>query len=173
MVRPDTVKDSRRLTGPNLLIDRPGAVLEVELADATAAEAVRAWQEEAQLALDALGWTAESLAARRFPGGASLALTAPIDALYAATEVNEWAWSAATARLNGDPIDRPAEFARLAALIGAERRPALLALRGSRRPRGALPLGRPDRLGRFRHRKHELGNGGTAGPRGGGLDPRA
>jgi cyanophycin synthetase len=128
MVLPDTVKDSRRLTGPNLVTDRPGAVLEVELADATAADLVRAWQEEARLALDALGWTAETLAARRFPGGASLALTAPIDALYAATEVNEWAWAAATARLHGDAIDRETSLTRLAALIAEERRPALLAL---------------------------------------------
>lgn len=58
MVLPDTVKDSRRLTGPNLVTDRPGAVLEVELADPSAAEMVRAWQEEARRALDALGWGA-------------------------------------------------------------------------------------------------------------------
>ncbi len=136
MVLPDTVKDSRRLTGPNLVTDRPGAVLEVELPDAGATDLVRAWQEEARLALDALGWGAESLAARRFPGGASLALTAPIDALYAATEVNEWAWTAATARLHGEQVDRPPEFARLAALVAAERRPALLALQQAAATRG-------------------------------------
>ena len=128
MVLPDTVRDSRRLTGPNLVTDRPGAVLEVELAESAAEDLVRFWREEARLALDALDWTAESLAVRRFPGGASLALTAPIDALYAATEVNEWAWTAATARLHADPVDRESAVARLAELIAQERRPALLLL---------------------------------------------
>jgi cyanophycin synthetase len=128
MVLPDTVRDSRRLTGPNLVTDRPGAVLEVELAEESADEVVRAWEEEARRALAALGWDGERLAVRRYPGGASLAMTAPIDALYAATEVNEWAWTAATARLHGDPIERPEAFRRLADLIAEERRPALLAL---------------------------------------------
>ena len=128
MVLPDTVRDSRRLTGPNLVTERPGAVLEVELPDRSAEEAIRLWQAEARHAMDALGWAAESLAVRRFPGGASLALTAPIDTLYAATEVNEWAWAAATARLHGEAVDPKGELARLAAMIAAEQRPALLAL---------------------------------------------
>ena len=128
MVLPDTIRDSRRLTGPNLVTERPGAVLEVELAEETATELVRCWEEEARLALDALGWGGESLAVRRYPGGASLAITAPIDALYAATEVNEWAWAAATARLQAEAVDRTGELARLAALIATEHRPALLAL---------------------------------------------
>ena len=57
MVLPDTVRDSRRLTGPNLVTDRPGAVLEVELADESADALVRYWREEARRALDAVGWS--------------------------------------------------------------------------------------------------------------------
>jgi len=128
MVLPDTIRDSRRLTGPNLVSDRPAAVLEVDLAPDAADEAIRLWREEARRALDALGWTKESLLVRRFPGGASLALTAPIDALYAATEVNEWAWTAASLRLHAEPVPRDEEIARLAAIIATERRPDLLAL---------------------------------------------
>ncbi len=128
MVLPETIRDSRRLTGPNLVTDRPGAVLEVELADPAADELVRFWGEEARLALDALGWTGETLAVRRYPGGASLALTAPIDALYAATEVNEWAWAAASARFHCDAIDRDAAIDRLRAIVAEERKPTLLAL---------------------------------------------
>lgn len=131
MVLPDTVRDSRRLTGPNLVTDRPGAVLEVELADESADALVRYWREEARRALDAVGWSDESLAVRRYPGGASLALTAPIDALYAATEVNEWAWTAASARLHGDRLEHGEAQARLAGLIAEERRPALLALQAA------------------------------------------
>lgn len=128
MVLPETIRDSRRLTGPNLVTERPGAVLEVELPDPAADELVRFWKEEARLALAAVGWAGESLHVRRYPGGASLALTAPIDALYAATEVNEWAWTAATARFHCEPVDGAEEYARLAALIAEERKPTLLAL---------------------------------------------
>jgi cyanophycin synthetase len=131
MVLPDTIRDSRRLTGPNLLTDRPGAVLEVELTPGSGDEEVRLWREEARRALDALGWQDESLSVRRYPGGASLALTAPIDALYAATEVNEWAWTAATTRLQGGTPAQEEALARLDALITAERRPGLLALQNA------------------------------------------
>ena len=128
MVLPETIRDSRRLTGPNLVSDCPAAVLEVDLAPDAADDAIRLWREEARRALDALGWTNESLFVRRFPGGASLALTAPIDALYAATEVNEWAWTAATLRLHAEQVPRDEATARLGAAIAAERRPDLLAL---------------------------------------------
>jgi len=136
MVLPETVRDSRRLTGPNLVTDRPAAVLEVELPAGAADDAIRFWREEATRTLAALGWGGESLVVRRYPGGASLALTAPIDALYAATEVNEWAWTAATLRLHGEPVAAGEELTRLAAVIAAERRPALLALQEAAAARG-------------------------------------
>lgn len=146
MVLPDTVRDSRRLTGPNLVTNRPGAVLEVEVADDSADAVLGAWREEARGALDSVGWGAETLAVRRYPGGASLALTAPIDALYAATEVNEWAWTAASARLHGEPVDRDEAFARLAGLIAGERRPALVALQQAARARDVRFLWDDDRV---------------------------
>ncbi|MFO0042615.1 MAG: hypothetical protein ACK55W_11855, partial [Pseudomonadota bacterium] len=40
----------------------------------------------------ALGWPPPQRVARAHPGGASLLLSAPLDQLFAATEVNEWAW---------------------------------------------------------------------------------
>ncbi|HSF42608.1 MAG TPA: Mur ligase family protein [Thermoanaerobaculia bacterium] len=134
--------DSRRLTGPNLLLDRAGAVLEVSLEPAEAQRAVAAWQEQARHVLDAVGWGEEEAVARIFPGGASLAISAPIDGLYAATEVNEWAWTAAetVVRGIGDPPD-PAEAAgRLRAEIERERNPALLALRQAAGERGVAFL---------------------------------
>ncbi len=136
MVLPDTIRDSRRLTGPNLVTDRPGAVLEVELPDPAADELVRYWKEEARSALDAVGWDGESLTVRRYPRGASLAITAPIDALYAATEVNEWAWAAATARFHCELVERDADIARLTTLIAEEQKPALLALQAAAGERG-------------------------------------
>lgn len=122
--------DSRRLTGPNLLLDRAGAVLEVSLAPDEAEAAVAAWRENVRRLLEAVGWEGEEIAVRRFPGGASLAISAPIDSLYAATEVNEWAWVAAEAAVTGGTIRDLAEAAEsLRAMIAAEANPALLALR--------------------------------------------
>lgn len=121
--------DSRRLTGPNLLCHQPGAVLDVSLSDGQATEAIAAWTGAVREILAAVGWEKEAILVRRFAGGASLAITAPLDALYAATEVNEWALAAANAVLAGAPRPDLAEAReRLRALIDAERQPALLAL---------------------------------------------
>ncbi|HEX5005323.1 MAG TPA: hypothetical protein VFV65_08395, partial [Gemmatimonadales bacterium] len=128
MVLPETIRDSRRLTGPNLVTDRAGAVLEVELSADSADALVTRWSEACRAALDAVGWSSEALAVRRYPGGASLAMTAPIDALYAATEVNEWAWTEASARAHGDEVDAEAAYARLRDQIEAERRPEFRAM---------------------------------------------
>lgn len=134
------VRDSRRLTGANLLWERPGAVIDVEMEDARRPALIEAWSEEVRLRLDAVGWGSEGLRVRSFEGGASLAISAPLDALYAATEVNESAWRAAVARLDGEePEELDVEVARLRAEIEEEGNPALLALRAAALERG-LPF---------------------------------
>lgn len=130
--------DSRRLTGPNLLLDRPGAVIEVSLSPEEAERAVAAWQAQARRVLDAVGWTDEVIAARVFPGGASLAISAPIDGLYAATEVNEWAWATAQAGFEEGVFQQSIE--RLRAEIAREASPSLLALRDAAAARGVAFL---------------------------------
>jgi UDP-N-acetylmuramyl tripeptide synthase len=135
--------DSRRLTGPNLLWDREGAVLDVSLDPGEADAIIAAWRREGRRLLDAVGWGEEGIAVRRFPGGASLAVSAPIDALYAATEVNEEAWEAAQASLRGETAEpaEPAEvIERLRAAIERERNPALLALRAAAEARNVAFL---------------------------------
>ncbi|HYX25218.1 MAG TPA: Mur ligase family protein [Thermoanaerobaculia bacterium] len=133
--------DSRRLTGPNLLLDRAGAALEVSLAPEEAEAAVAAWRENVRRMLEAVGWPGEEIAVRRFSGGASLAISAPIDVLYPATEVNEWAWAAAEAVVNGAPAPDLAEAAaELRALIARETNPALLALRDAAAAHGVSCL---------------------------------
>ncbi len=133
--------DSRRLTGPNLLQERAGAILDVSLDPAEAEVAVRAWRERARALLDAIGWTAEEIAVRRFAGGASLAFSAPIDSLYAATEVNEEAWGAAETAVRSEPLPDLAEAAgRLRAEIDREQNPALLALQAAAEARGVAFL---------------------------------
>jgi UDP-N-acetylmuramyl tripeptide synthase len=93
---------SRRLTGANLFFPCSGALLETTgiLADA---ELLAAWRARVARARAHLGWdeldgasgVGHAVVARVHSGGASLALAAPVDALYTATEVNEWALCAA------------------------------------------------------------------------------
>ncbi len=122
--------DSRRLTGPNFFAPTPGAVLEAYVEDVPVAGAVAAWERHARRLLDAVGWEGSELFSRPFPAGASLGFTAPEDALYAATELNEAAWKAAVAEMEDrHPPDEAATVERLRTGIEAERTPALLALR--------------------------------------------
>ncbi len=146
--------DSRRLTGPNLLLAGPGAVVDVALPCFTphlpAAEAsdlaLSLWRRHARRLLGTLGWGGEQLAARRHAGGLSLAFSAPLDSLDAATEVAEEVWRATEAALGGrgvaaGPIGWPepalsAAAERLRALIDAERSPRLVALASAAAARG-------------------------------------
>ena len=124
--------DSRRLTGPNLLWDLEGAVLDVALSDEEACPLTEAWVRQAGRILEAVGWGAEELCVRRFPGGANLGMSAQVDRLYTATEVNEWAFEAAAAELAGQApsgSDLAAAAARLREETERERNPAMLALR--------------------------------------------
>jgi UDP-N-acetylmuramyl tripeptide synthase len=136
------ILESRRLTGRGLILDRAGAVLDVALGEEEAGRAIGLWRENARRLLDALGWSGEELAVRRFPGGASLAFSAPLDALYAATEVNETAWARTVVQVvdlasAGAPpstpssLDGEADVARLGERIRAEANPRLLALRAA------------------------------------------
>jgi cyanophycin synthetase len=135
--------DSRRLTGPGLLLDQAGAIIEIMVEDERREAVIAAWREAAERMLAAVGWGGERLAMRRHRGGASLAFTAPLDALYAATDLNEWAWSAATAARDDRWLEGPAFAAaaeRLRAAIAEERRPGLLAIREVARARGVTFL---------------------------------
>lgn len=129
--------DSRRLTGANLFGGRVGAVLDVAMNDADAEPAMLALRAAARQMLVAVGWEREDLVLRRFPGGASLAITAPLDALLAATEINEWALAAANAGLAGLPApDLAAAATTLRLQIAAERKPAVQALAHAAAARG-------------------------------------
>ena len=83
------VHDSRRFTGINIALDRPGAVIEVELEGDAADDAIRVWREQARRILDAVGWADQQTCSRKVEGGIMLALSSPPDTLYAATEVND------------------------------------------------------------------------------------
>jgi UDP-N-acetylmuramyl tripeptide synthase len=139
---PPVLEDSRRLTGPNLVSPGPGAVVDAGLDGEEPGRFVAAWESRARQVLEGVGWSAERTFARVHRAGVSLAISAPIDALYAATEVNEWAFAAAVADLQGraPEHDLAEAAARLAGAIAAESNPALLALRDAAAARGVTFL---------------------------------
>ena len=139
--------DSRRLTGPGLLLDGPGAVLDVSLGGNDAEQLISAWRRAAQRLLRDVGWADERLAVRHFEGGVSLALTAPVDGLYAATDLNERAWEAAAAELGeGPPRDYQSDLASLRKAISSELNPRLVDLRRAARARGLTFLSGEDQV---------------------------
>ena len=139
--------DSRRLTGPNLLLAGPGAVIDVELEGEDPSRLVEVWEEQARRILAEVGWPESALAHRSHPGGLTLALTAPVDALYAATEVNEWALAAARAELEGtEPSDLAEAGVRLRAEIDTERNAQLMALMAAAAEHGVSCLSDDDHV---------------------------
>jgi cyanophycin synthetase len=85
--------DARRLTGPSLIFDGPGSILDVECTPEEADRLIPVWANHVARMLEALDWPSAQFSSQKLLGGVSLAFSAPIDALYAASEINEWAWS--------------------------------------------------------------------------------
>ena len=141
--------DSRRLTGSNLYFEGAGAVLEtvgVALDDALLA----GWRGRVELARRMLGWADAALVVRQHASGATLAIGAPVDQLFSATEVNEWAWLATLAAASVDAgmhapgypaaWDEDSALHTLRAFASAERRPELRALVQAAEARGLTVL---------------------------------
>ncbi len=145
--------DSRRLTGPNLYFAQAGAVLETAIGPAVDHALVDAWRARVERARVALDWSVGAVMVRPHRSGVTLGFTAPFDQLYAATEVNEWAWQAslhASGReLAGDEVghapghaavdDEDSALHTLLALARAEAHPGLVALRDAANRHG-LPF---------------------------------
>ncbi|MBV8876290.1 MAG: Mur ligase [Gammaproteobacteria bacterium] len=157
---------SRRLIGANLFFAGTGAQLET-VGIPIGTGLLEAWRAHAARARAHLGWDAADgaacgLAARTHSSGASLALAAPPDALFTATEVNEWAlcaalrsleparWAGLEAELVAAALEDAAEVAssippvleeraalsRLQRLAAREARPPLRALLAAASERG-------------------------------------
>jgi cyanophycin synthetase len=162
---------SRRLIGANLFFPTTGAQLETAGVMPERA-LLEEWRARVERARAHLGWHMPGVVARLHAHGASLAIAAPIDALYLATEVNEWAlcaallerdperWDgleaalAAAAREDAaDPqghippvLDESAAFSRFVRLASREARPALRALLAAAASRGLPYTVDDDRL---------------------------
>ena len=87
--------DSRRLTGANLFFAETGAVLETTPGVVLDDDTVAQWRATVGRLRHELGWPSAPIVARLRAGQGSLAVAAPIDQLFTATEVNEWALSRA------------------------------------------------------------------------------
>jgi len=129
--------DNRRLTGPNLYWDAPGALLDVAveegLTDKSPAQMLTdAWTSQVQALMQGVGWDHKRITSRQFRGGVSLIIHAPIDVLYAACELNEVALASAIRILSGKSLPSVEQtIEHLAGLVAAECNPALLALQSA------------------------------------------
>ena len=121
--------DARRLTGPSLLADGPGTILDISCSDAEGERLIPVWEKHTGRMLGDLGWQGNVFSTIKLSGGVSLFFSAAIDALYAATEVNEWAWAASVAELNnGDEPDYDETLAAIRTSIAEEANADLLHL---------------------------------------------
>jgi len=121
--------DARRLTGPNILCNKPGAILDIACTMDEADRLLPFCEVHIGRMLSAVGWGGERVRHVRLAGGISIMFSAPIDALYAATTINEWVWDCCAAELCGrDWPDFDTKVGEICAAIAAESNPPLLAL---------------------------------------------
>ena len=146
--------DARRLTGPSLLFDTHGSVLDIACSDDEAGRLVPAWKQHVERMLAELGWSDVEFATAKLVGGVSLGFTAPLDALYAASAIKEWAWAACDQELNGtDAPEFSAALAEIRDAIAEEANPALIELEAQAAANGVTMLWDDDEvsLGLGRH----------------------
>ncbi len=125
--------DARRLTGPNILWDKSGAILDIACTPKEADSLIPYCEELIRRMLVAVGWGDESICHIRLSGGISIAFSAPIDALYAASAINEWVWACCEVEFGtgGEAPDFEVQAAEIREAIHEEQNPALLALQAA------------------------------------------
>ncbi len=134
--------DARRLTGPSIIADGPGAILDVRCTQDEVEPFARAWKANVRNMHEVLGWKKPVCVARRLLGGVSVAFSSPIDRLYAASELNEWAYAATAAEL-GVEVEVPnfdETVSALQASAADEANPDLMALIDAARDHGKTLL---------------------------------
>lgn len=112
---------------------------------------LKAWSDALDLLLAELGWPCVARWIRRYNGGASLVIDAPLDALYAATEINEWA----VACVHGAAPNLKVASQTIEASLLEEANPALIALQAAAKEHGVPFVWDDDEvsLGLGRHSK--------------------
>lgn len=124
----------RRLTGPNLLSNEPGAIIDVFFEDVEAQVVIDCWQKHLHHCQVSLGgeyaWPSNCYD-RHYEGGASMSISAPMDLLYSACDLIELAWDLCAAEFSVDDnreysVSMLPRLAALKATIVEERDPKLL-----------------------------------------------
>lgn len=131
--------NSRRLTGPNRYFADPAVTLTPLGARARDGAALAAWVEHVRRICDGLGWPDPDPQIVQRRSEMLLVFRAPADALFTATEVNEWCWEQAASAAGDRAFDRTHDFedplTAFAARAAEEYRPALADLRAAARRR--------------------------------------
>lgn len=123
------LEDSRRLTGPGLLWDKPGALAEVEVHGFALADVADCWTRHARRLLDAVGWQDQATISRPHEDGLNLAISAPFDQLYSAIFMVEAAWHyTACELLEQDSVPFEQMVADLRGVMTSEVNPELISL---------------------------------------------
>ena len=125
-----SLDDNRRLTGKNLLSDQPGAIIDAFVSGIDKKVVVNVWLTYARQLLKAVNWPDEQTFCRIFEDGITIAISAPLDALYAACDLNECAWQLTCDELNQRKSEESvsAAITRLKQTIADEVEPKLLEL---------------------------------------------
>ena len=125
-----SLDDNRRLTGKNLLSDQPGAIIDAFVSGIDKLIVVNIWSIYANRLLKAVNWPNEKLYSRIFEDGITIAISAPLDALYAACDLNELAWQLTCEELTNtaNKEEISAAITRLKTTIAEEVNPKLLEL---------------------------------------------
>jgi cyanophycin synthetase len=136
-------QDARRLTGGNLLMNRPGPTIELTFDSIEKRETFLPYlKAEAQIGWERMGWSwseepgQETWHCRKHALGCTIALPAPLDVLYAAVALLECAVAFAEKACADIPFSRETEFARLEQERDAESNKALLAIQDTANTRG-------------------------------------
>lgn len=136
------LSDVRRLTGVNFFMDSCGAAGDAVISDDGKEFVVALWRRQMRQLLDAVGWSEEKILVRGYPSGASLVITAPVDALYVATDMIEHVWGTALRTLeDASTPDLSAAARNFTDRITADSNPALTALTNAAQQRGVTFLG--------------------------------
>lgn len=133
----------RRYTGPNLLWEHPGAVVDVFIEGINADEVAQKWQGWMQRCLEAFAWAEQLTTYRLHAEGASFAISAPFDALYTACDLAELAWDCCVNELQGEAetkLDWHARIQELKLDLAKELNPALMALMAEAKDNGVICL---------------------------------
>ncbi|MEO9469672.1 Mur ligase family protein [Parasphingorhabdus sp.] len=120
---------SRRITGPGMIWDKRGALIDIFVSGFEKGAVVETWRPIVQKLLSDLNWQASEITSRVFEDGVTLVISAPADLLYSAVFVIETSWHlTANQLLDQSPRDYDVLLADLREVIEMESNPALIQL---------------------------------------------